>query len=81
MFVVDIEEFKKLTAEFLKASGDANIESLDNGWKCLGLAYLNIQPCPDPGSYEEVIAVSLLKYAAKKYYENVWKLINSSGAI
>lgn len=71
----DLEGFKRLTAEFLKAAETANIESLDNGWKCLGLAYFGIEPCPKPGSYEEIVAVSTLKYAGKKYHECEWELI------
>jgi hypothetical protein len=71
---VDLEGFKRLTGEFLKAIDSANIESLDNGWKCLGLAYFGIEPCPLPGSYEEIMAVSLLKYAGGKYVQREWEL-------
>lgn len=70
----DLEGFKRLAAEFLKAADNADIDSLENGWKCLGLAYFGIQPCPNPDSYEAVIAVSLLKYAGRKYNELAWQL-------
>jgi hypothetical protein len=72
---VDIEGFKKLVAEFAKAAPTASIESLDNGFKCVGLAYLNIEPAPAPGSAEQIIAVSTFEWAGRRYHEREAQLI------
>lgn len=76
--VVDLNGFKKLVAEFTKAAPTASIESLDNGFKCVGLAYLNIEPLPKPGSADQIIAVSTFEYAGRRYHERERELIYSA---
>jgi hypothetical protein len=66
---VDLEGFKKLVGEFCKAAPTAEIDSLENGIKCVGLSYFGIEPPPESGSYEEIIAVSYLQYAQRRYME------------
>lgn len=72
---MNLEGFKKLVGEFTKAAPTATIESLDNGFKCVGLAYLGIDPAPAPGSADQVIAVSYLEYAGRRYHERERDLI------
>ena len=74
-FEVNLEGFKKLVAEFTKAAPTASIESIDNGFKCIGLAYLNIEPAPKPGSAEQIIAVSYFEYAGRRYHDRERELI------
>jgi len=63
----DLEGFKKGVAEFLKAAPTANLASLENGMKCVNLLYLNIEPVPKPKSAEQIIAVSTLEFAHRRY--------------
>lgn len=65
----DLEGFKKGVGEFLKALPTANIESLENGMKCVHLLYLNIEPVPKTKSVEQIIAVSTLEFAQRRYAE------------
>lgn len=69
----DLEGFKKLVGEFCKAAPDAEIDSLDNGFKCVGLAYLNIDPLPEGAN--QIIAVSYFDYAGRRYHERERELI------
>lgn len=74
-FEGNLEHFKKLVAEFTKAAPTASMESLDNGFKCVGIAYLNIEPLPAPGSADQIIAVSTLEFAGRRYHERERELI------
>lgn len=70
-FDCTIEEFKQRTAEFLKAAPTCDADSLDNGWKALGLSYLNLiesSPADLP------IAASYLKYAGIRYFNRDFEL-------
>lgn len=78
---VDLSGFKKLVVEFTKAAPTATIESLDNGFKCVGLAYLNINPQPVPGSADQIMAVSTLDYAGRRYHERERELICASARL
>jgi hypothetical protein len=69
----DLEGFKKLVGDFCKAAPSAGIESLDNGFKCVGLAYLNIDPLPEGAN--KIIAVSYFNYAGRRYHERERELI------
>lgn len=64
-FACSLDGFKKIVKEFLqtleKVSDPA---AIDNGMHCVGVHYLNIEPCPAPGSADEVTAVSLYQYAS-----------------
>ena len=41
---VSYDEFKRIAADFMKAAPTApDLASLDNGYKCASLAYLNVQ--------------------------------------
>lgn len=71
----NLEGFKKLVGEFCKAAPTAEIDSLDNGFKCIGLAYLNIEPAPKPNSADQVIAVSYFEYAGRRFHERERELI------
>lgn len=69
----DLEGFKKLVGEFCKAAPSAELDSLDNGFKCVGLAYLNIDPLPE--GPDRIIAVSYFDYAGRRYHEREKDLI------
>lgn len=77
-FEVDLEGFKKQAGEFLKALPTASLDGLENGMKCLNLAYLNLEPLPADGSYEQIIAVSTLEFAARKYFYRHFELVNKT---
>lgn len=72
---VNLEGFKKLVGEFTKAAPTAPLDSLDNGFKCVGLAYLSIEPAPAPGSADQIIAVSYFDYAGRRYHDRERELI------
>jgi hypothetical protein len=64
------DEFRVIARDFLKAAPTApDLESLDNGQKCVGLAYLN---CTFPDTplgehYRTVTAVVLMGMITKAY--------------
>jgi len=61
-FEVDLDEFKRMTKDLLDAIPTLNYDELQNGFKCLSLAYLN-------GNFTEsdtVIAVSYLNYVGAR---------------
>lgn len=64
---VDYEGFKKLVAEFTKAAPTADQAGLDNGFKCLNLAYLGLDLVQ--GSPEQIMSVSAWEYAARRHGE------------
>jgi hypothetical protein len=63
---VDLEGFKKLTAQFTKSLQTATEDEADVGWHCLGLAYLGLDHSKE---VELLIAASYLEYAARRYME------------
>lgn len=70
-FECTLEEFKQRTAEFLKAIPDCDKDSLENGWKALGLSYINMQ---EHSPADSTIAVSYLNFAAKRYFYQMLQL-------
>lgn len=70
-FDCTIEEFKQRTAEFLKAAPTCDADSLDNGWKALGLSYLNLI---ESSPADMVIAASYLKFASVRYINRDFEL-------
>lgn len=80
-FVCSLEQFKSVVAEFCKAAPTADADALDAGIKCVGLHYLGIEPMPATGSYEEIIAVSYLKYANRRELDRTTQLAMESRTI
>ena len=65
-FACTLDQFKAAVAEFCKAAPECDRDSLENGWKAVGLMYLAMEEerpsdCP--------IAVSYLNYASRRYWE------------
>ena len=66
------EEFRVIARDFLQAAPTAlDLDSLDNGYKCLGLAYLNCQY--EEGAlgehYRNVQGPLLLKMATRAFLQ------------
>lgn len=70
-FCTDIEGFKRAVAEFCKAAPQCDDESLENGWKAIGLLYLGVQ---EQRRSDLPIAVSYLNYASRRYFDRVLEL-------
>lgn len=70
----DLEGFKRGVAEFCKAAPTADRESLENGWKALGLMYLGFTR---NAASDNPLAVSYLNFAAKRYNDRDWELIRA----
>lgn len=77
-FQVDLEGFKRMVAEFTKAAPDASLEGLENGFKCVSLAYLNIEPVPEDRGADQIIAVSYFEYAGGRYHDRLFELIREA---
>ncbi len=68
----DLEGFKRLAAEFLKALPNAKtVEQVDAGIRCLGIAYFDMT---NPSPADVAIAVSVLDYATRKAGERIVQL-------
>lgn len=65
-FDLTIEEFKQGVAEFTKAAPTCDRDSLESGWKAVGLMYLGVRPVEKS---DVPIAVSYLEYAGRRYME------------
>lgn len=76
-FPCTLNQFKKTVAEFCKAAETADADGLECGFKCVALHYLGIEPQPAPGSADEVIAASALKFAARRVAERELALISA----
>lgn len=74
-FKCTLEEFKKIAADFhKKAQETEDLDALDAGFKCVGLHYLGIEPIPEPGSYQQITAVSVLDWASGVYFAREMEL-------
>jgi hypothetical protein len=68
----DLEGFKRLAAEFLKALPNAKtVEQVDAGIRCLGIAYFDMT---NPSPADVAIAVSVLDYVTRKAGERILQL-------
>jgi hypothetical protein len=66
-----LEQFKKMTAEFLQTLPSSDEDQIDNGLKCLGLAFLGMQ---DHQPTDVPIAITYLDYANKKACEKLYAI-------
>lgn len=72
LIACDLEGFKRLAAEFLKALPNAKtVEQVDAGIKCLGIAYFDMTTTSPA---DTAIAVSVLDYATRKAGERIVQL-------
>jgi hypothetical protein len=66
-----LEDFKKGVAEFIKASRTADAESLDHGWKAVGIMYLDVAGLSE---YNQIMAPGVLNLAQKYYLSRLLEL-------
>ena len=64
-FTCTLEEFKRAVAEFCQAAPTCDEQSLENGYKAIGLMYLGL---PD-NELTLLMARSYLDYAARRHLE------------
>lgn len=67
----DLEGFKSGVAEFCKAAPECDRDSLENGFKAVGLMYLAME---EKAASDRPIAVSYLEFAARRYSERDFQL-------
>lgn len=62
------DQFKQLSRDFFQAIPTASEESLHEGFKCLGLAYLGVEFGDHPAAplHREVSAPAIMRLAVKK---------------
>lgn len=63
------DEFKQLAKEFHEAAPTLNEDELDNAWKCLGLAYLEMN---EP--MWQISSCILLDMEARVYWRRIMEL-------
>lgn len=76
---VDFEELKKMTAEFVRAMPTLNLEELDNGMKCFGIAYLGCE-FPDDiigNANRNAAAPAIFRIVSKLYMDREWELLKN----
>jgi hypothetical protein len=66
-FNCTLEEFKQGVAEFCKAAPTCDEDSLENGFKAVGLMYLSV-PTDD---LTLQMAKGYLEFASKRYWERI----------
>ncbi len=73
----DFEGFKRLARDFMQAAPTARLDELDNGWKCLGLAYLGCKHDDTPLGrfYEANTAPRVLQMASKVFMQREAELL------
>lgn len=76
-FSCNLEGFKQAVAEFTKAAPTCDAESLENGFKAVGLLYLGMT---EEHPADRAIAVSYLNYASRRYMDRDFELAGLRGA-
>lgn len=66
-----LEEFKKGAAEFIKASPTADLDTLENGWKAVGIMYLDVAGLSD---LNQIMAPGVLNLAQGFYLTRLAEL-------
>lgn len=69
----NLESFKKIVADFLKAAPTAPADSLDAGLKCVALAYFGLDVPIE--SAEQKIAETYLQFAMRRHTEYEVKIV------
>jgi hypothetical protein len=75
-FSCNLEEFKQGVAEFTKAAPACDAESLENGFKAVGLLYLGMT---EEHPADRAIAVSYINYASRRYMDRDFELARVTG--
>lgn len=70
----DLEGFKAGVAEFCKAAPECDRDSLENGFKAVGLMYLAME---EKEASDRPIAVSYFNYAQRRYMDRDFALFCS----
>lgn len=74
-FECSLEEFKSGVAEFCRAAPTCDMDSLENGWKAVGLMYLAMR---ESAPSDRPLSVGYLHYAERRYMDRLAELITGA---